>query len=105
MSPTSKNIVGGIGQSKPATSDVQSMINELKAEASSHLGGKNLSPFEAVSYKTQVVAGTNYFVKVLADGGKEHVHLRVFKPLGENAKPKLHSCQAGHSQTSDIEYF
>jgi cystatin-A/B len=101
----SKNIVGGVGQSKEATAEVQAMVNELKSEVSGHVKGKSLTPFRAVSYKTQVVAGTNYFVKVLAADGNEHIHLRVFKPLGENVKPKLHSCQAGHSATSEIEYF
>ena len=101
----SKFIAGGIGQSKPATPEIQAMVRALQSDASTHQAGKNLAPFEAVSFKSQVVAGTNYFVKVLTDGGKEHVHVRVFKPLGENAKPKLHSLQAGHSQTSDIEYF
>jgi cystatin-A/B len=96
-------IAGGIGQSKPATPEVQSMVDSLKSQVSSHLGGKNLHSFKAVSYKTQVVAGTNYFVKV--DAGDEHLHLRILKPLGENPTPQLHSCQAGHSSTSEIGYF
>lgn len=96
-------VAGGVGQAKPATAEVQSMIDTLKSEVSSKLGRSDLHPFKAVSFKTQVVAGINYFVKV--DAGHEHVHVRMFRPLGEDSSPQLHSCQAGHSVTSDIEYF
>jgi cystatin-A/B len=101
MSP----IVGGVGQSKQATPEVQAMIDGLKGDVSNKLVGKTLGPFEAVSFKTQVVAGTNYFVKVRVGSGEEHVHLRVFKPLGESPKPVLHSCQEGHTGASEINYF
>jgi cystatin-A/B len=101
--PHGPRIAGGIGQTKSATPEVQSMVDGLKMEVSSKLGGKNLHPFKAVSFKTQVVAGTNYFVKIHA--GDEHIHVRMFRPLGENSTPQLHSCQAGHSSKSEIEYF
>ena len=102
MSP----VVGGVGESKKATPEVQAIVENLKHDASAKLGTTApFSSFEAVSYKTQVVAGTNYFVKVRVGPSNEHIHVRVFKPLGENPKPVLHACQGGHTDSSDIVYF
>ena len=43
-------------------------------------GNKSEVPkFQAVSYTSQVVAGTNFHIKI--DAGSEHVHARVFRPL------------------------
>lgn len=68
--------------------------------------------FVPVSYKTQVVAGTNYFVKVKT-GESEFVHLRIFLPLGTNSQnfmtDKEHTpVLAGierHTKDSEIKYF
>lgn len=97
-----------MGEPKSVTPEVQSIVDRLKDSVSSRLPGEKqakLAPFKAVSYKTQVVAGTNYFIKVAIDGGKEHIHLRVHKPLGENPIPALASHQEGHNEKSDISYF
>jgi cystatin-A/B len=102
MSP----VVGGVGDSKKATPEVQAIVDSLKHDASTKLGETApFSAFEAVSYKTQVVAGTNYFVKVRVGPSNEHIHVRVFKPLGNDPKPVLHSCQSGHTDSSEIVYF
>ena len=84
------------------------MVEQLRDSVKGLLGadgGTNLHPFKAVSYKTQVVAGLNYFVKVAIDDGKEFVHLRVHRPLGDNPKPVLVSHQRSHSDESAISYF
>ncbi|KAF5924015.1 hypothetical protein HPG69_010447 [Diceros bicornis minor] len=36
--------------------------------------------FKAVEYKTQVVAGTNYYIKVQV-GDNNYIHLKIFKSL------------------------
>ena len=58
------------------------------------------------SYKTQVVAGTNYFMKLII--GDKVVHARVFAPLPHTGQPaELHSIEHGDHVTheSEINYF
>lgn len=58
-----------------------------------------------VSYKSQVVAGTNYFAKVDIGDGK-FVHLRVFKPLPHTgAGPELVKFLLDKSADEAVEYF
>ena len=99
---------GGVGDAKEATPEVQSIIDSLKDSVSSVVSGSKkakLHPYKAVSYKTQVVAGTNYFIKVAIDDGNEYIHLRVHRSLGQNPVHKLASHQEGHNPTSEISYF
>lgn len=75
------------------------MANEIKLKS-----GKDFPHLKAISYKTQVVAGTNYFIKV--DAGHEHLHLRVFQPLPcYGSKPELHNLKLSKSLNDPIEYF
>jgi len=99
---------GGVGDSKQANAEVQQIVESVKPSLITKLASEKhskLHPFKAVSYKTQVVAGTNYFIKVAIDDGKEFIHLRVHKPLGENANPVLSKHQESHTENSDLTYF
>ncbi|XP_071989373.1 cystatin-A-like [Engystomops pustulosus] len=81
-------LVGGLGEEKSADSEVQELVDEIKPEFLNKCR-INVTKFKATKYKTQVVAGTNYFVKVKVGGGR-CIHLRIFKPpphTGE--KPSL----------------
>ncbi|KAG7165819.1 Cystatin-B-like [Homarus americanus] len=64
--------------------------------------GREVSQFTLLSYKTQVVAGTNYFAKVDI-GEEEVVHMRVYKDLKQNLS--LHSIQHPKAKEDDIAYF
>ena len=64
--------------------------------------GTFYSIYNPLQYATQVVAGTNYFIKVDIGNG-QHVHLRVYKDLKGNLT--LHSFQAGKASTDLLEYF
>ncbi|NXY83378.1 CYTB protein, partial [Alcedo cyanopectus] len=67
--------------------------------------GKTFDVFSAVEFKTQVVAGTNYFIKVHV-GNEEFVHLRVFRSLPhENKPPSLHSYQASKTKHDELAFF
>ena len=53
----------------------------------------------------QVVAGTNYFVKVKIGGG-EYIFLRIFVALPHaNAPPELSDVQFGKTESDQIAYF
>lgn len=101
-------VCGGVGDVKQATVEVQQLADSVKPlveqSVASHKKDK-LHPYKAVSYKSQVVAGVNYFIKVEIDGGKEYLHLRVFRPLGDDSKPVLSRHQESHSQESELSYF
>ncbi|NXM60136.1 CYTB protein, partial [Illadopsis cleaveri] len=67
--------------------------------------GKTFEVFTAVEFKTQVVAGTNYFIKVHV-GNEEFMHLRVFKSLPhENEQLSLHSYQSSKTKHDELAYF
>lgn len=74
-----------------------------KAQASGWNG--LFSEFTAVSFTSQVVAGTNYFVKVKVGDGK-YCHLRVHQPLPHTGQPPaIHSVQMDKAEGDAIEYF
>jgi len=94
---------GGLSEERSADNDVQELIEKVR-EAAEEKAGKSFAQYTAVSYSTQVVAGTNYFVKVNVGG--EHVHLRVFVPLPYTRKePALTSLQLGKTEEDPIVYF
>ncbi|NXX98614.1 CYTB protein, partial [Centropus bengalensis] len=67
--------------------------------------GKTFDVFTAVEFKTQVVAGTNYFIKVHV-GNEEFLHLRVFRSLPhENKSLSLHSYQCSKKKDDELAYF
>eukprot|EP00928_Gymnodinium_smaydae_P084839 TRINITY_DN6810_c0_g2_i1.p1 TRINITY_DN6810_c0_g2~~TRINITY_DN6810_c0_g2_i1.p1 ORF type:complete len:455 (-),score=142.53 TRINITY_DN6810_c0_g2_i1:169-1533(-) len=97
---------GGTGDENPADDDVRSLIAPLQAgaEAKAQEQGWNgtFAEFEAVSYKTQVVAGMNYFVKVKV-GPSDYVHLRIYKHFSGSSE--LSSVKVGCSAEEPISYF
>ncbi|NXW05813.1 CYTB protein, partial [Fregetta grallaria] len=61
--------------------------------------------FKAILYKTQLVAGVNYFIKVQVSDA-DYVHLRVFQSLPyENQGPSLVSFQTGKTRDDPLTYF
>ncbi|NWV01341.1 CYTX protein, partial [Upupa epops] len=61
--------------------------------------------FKAIVYRTQVVAGINYFIKVQVSDDS-YVHLRVFQYLPhEDQGPSLVSFQTGKTRDDPLTYF
>ena len=79
-------MVGGFGDSRPADDKVKALAIEMKPKVEQALGA-TYSQFEAVSFKTQVVAGINYKIKVKVGEGK-YVHIKVYEPLANSGKEK-----------------
>jgi hypothetical protein len=55
--------VGGLNEAKESTAEVQALVDQLASEIKSQAGG-DYPHLKAVSYRSQVVAGTNYYIKV-----------------------------------------
>ena len=76
---------GGFGNARDADDKVKALAKEVKPEVEKALGA-TYSQFEAVKFTTQVVAGTNYKIKVKVGDG-QYVHIKVFVPLPCNNAP------------------
>ena len=72
-------MLGGFGDAKDADDNVKALAKGMKEKAEAALG-EIFGEFDAVKYKTQVVNGTNYLIKVKV-GGDKYVHLKVHVPL------------------------
>lgn len=109
-----ERLVGGVGDEKEVDDDVKGVVaslsDSIKTAAFTSLtqSGENAdatkfknSSIDVLSYKTQVVAGLNYFVKVRIDG--KIFHLRIYKHFSGSLEL---SKVAGPKPESDpIAYF
>ena len=70
-------LCGGTGEEREVTVEVEQLLEAVRPDIVAVLG---ISPpvLQATHFKTQVVAGTNYFVRVCV-GSEKHVHVRIFK--------------------------
>nr|XP_060616888.1 stefin-C-like [Anolis sagrei ordinatus] len=95
---------GGLSEVMTATPEVQELADQTKGEIEQK-ENKKYPIFKATEYRTQVVKGTNYFIKV--DGGQEkYLHLRIYEPLPQSGeKISLTSYQTGKTADDPLIYF
>ncbi|XP_062033074.1 cystatin-A [Lepus europaeus] len=97
-------IPGGLTEAKPATPEIQEMVNKFKTQLEKETN-ESYEEFEAVEYKTQVVAGINYYVKVRV-GEDRYIHMKIFKPLpGQNQDLVLSAYQIDKSKNDELIGF
>ena len=98
-------ICGGTGQEQAATEDVQNLVDGVKSDIVTKLGS-NPAVFQATHFKTQVVAGTNYFVKIHI-GEEKFIHVRIYKHFSGSVQ--LHGVKhhdvGGVQADVQLEYF
>jgi len=101
--------VGGLGAANPATDDVNQLITRLKPQIIKRLCDyrkENCPSSDANinvnSYKTQVVAGTNYFIS--ATIGDDTYHIKIFTQSWTNTE-EVHNVQGPKQHTDEISYF
>ncbi|XP_068122358.1 cystatin-A-like [Hyperolius riggenbachi] len=79
------HMVGGFGKAKQATPEVQEICDSVRPDFEKK-SGVNCGNLTAILYRTQVVAGTIYLIKVTY-GDNKCAHLKVFKPLPQTDEP------------------
>ncbi|KAM9389866.1 leukocyte cysteine proteinase inhibitor 1-like [Phaethornis superciliosus] len=97
-------MTGGLSDTEPATPEIQQVVTEVRPQFESK-ANRSCGIFKAIVYRSQVVAGTNYFIKVQISDN-EYAHLRVFQSLPyENQGPSLVSFQTGKTRDDPLTYF
>ena len=94
-------IAGGFSSYREPTSEELAMVNKLKSAIEQKVNKKFLF-FVPVKIKSQVVAGTNYTVKILVNNDS-FIHVTIFKPLpytGES--PSVSSVVEGKRQDDGL---
>eukprot|EP00828_Plagiopyla_frontata_P049533 TRINITY_DN9911_c0_g2_i1.p2 TRINITY_DN9911_c0_g2~~TRINITY_DN9911_c0_g2_i1.p2 ORF type:complete len:103 (-),score=29.28 TRINITY_DN9911_c0_g2_i1:195-503(-) len=74
-----KMMCGGFAEFQPANEEVQEIANSLKAEIEEKLQNA-FEKFKAIEYQTQVVAGTNFKIKISVDDEKQ-ILVKIYRPL------------------------
>ncbi|DAA33447.1 cystatin-A [Bos indicus] len=76
-------IPGGLTEAKPATPEIQEIANMVKPQLEEKTN-ETYEEFTAIEYKTQVVAGINYYIKIQT-GDNRYIHIKVFKSLPQQS--------------------
>lgn len=103
-----KGVLGGTGEEQDADADVQKICDDLKDEIGTQAQAKGwnglISSVKAEKFKTQRVAGKNFFVKAKINDST-YFHLRIFQPLAHTGEsPSLHSIDIEKGD-APVEYF
>ncbi|XP_075811479.1 cystatin-A [Microtus pennsylvanicus] len=97
-------IPGGLTEARPATPEIQEITDKIREKLEEKTNEK-YEKFEATEYKSQVVAGTNYFIKVDVGNGN-YIHVKVFQGLsGQDEDLVLSGYQTNKTKDDEITYF
>lgn len=97
-------ICGGFGTDREPDDEDRAILLSVKSDVEQRLS-QQFSVFEAVAFRTQVVAGTNYMFKVRI-GEDSCIHVKVCKPLPHtNQPPFVLSLLPGQTLQTPIEPF
>ncbi|XP_061179007.1 cystatin-A-like [Saccostrea echinata] len=106
VNATDKPVVGGLGKAKLATKEIQELVDSVRDDIISNLpigyDREMPLPLKARFYREQVVAGTNYFIKIQT-GPLRFIHVRIFKDLQGVAS--VSGVQINKLLRDPLEYF
>ncbi|KAK2502054.1 hypothetical protein MC885_001776 [Smutsia gigantea] len=95
---------GAPSATQPATAEIQAIADQVKSQLEER-EDKKYAVFKAVEFKSQVVAGRNYFIKVQVDDD-DFIHIRVYESLPHANKPlALTSYQTHKARRDELAYF
>ena len=94
---------GGFKEAEAANQEVVEVLAQVKAEVEAK-ENSSFQVFEAVTFTSQVVAGTNFLIKVKYDGG--YMHVKVHRPLPHtNQGPSLMEHETGKTLEETLTPF
>lgn len=97
-------LCGGCSASRPVTAEIQDIADKVKPQLEEKENRK-FCTFKATEYKSQLVAGMNYFIKVQV-GDDDYIHIRVYESLPHENKPlALHGYQTNKTKQDELAYF
>ncbi|XP_058379397.1 stefin-C-like [Diceros bicornis minor] len=97
-------VCGGFTNTRPATPEIQAIADQVKPQLEEK-EKKKFSIFKAVEFRSQVVAGTNYLIKVQV-GDDDYVHIQVFASLPHANRPlDLTSYQTNKTRNDKLKSF
>nr|CAH8860489.1 unnamed protein product [Trichobilharzia regenti] len=96
---------GGVGAARePSAEEKEKLGKLLDKHLETHLGRKP-QKYDILQISSQVVAGTNHFVKVKVDDS-EYIHAKIFEPLPcHGTEMKLHSILKDKKEHDALTYF
>ena len=84
--------------------EINDLVENIKNQFEKLIGNK-IHTISAISYRTQVVNGTNYFIKVLVNEN-QYVHLKIYEALShEKIQPKLINYELNKTKIDEIKYI
>ncbi|MBM3112336.1 cystatin domain-containing protein [Pseudomonas arcuscaelestis] len=97
---------GGLSEPRKATSEIQEYVDRVKPTFEDRVN-VSYSEFRAVAYRTQTVAGVNYFFSVATNNSSnEFIFLKIFKSLpSSGGELSLTGYQTGKTASDEIIYF
>eukprot|EP00079_Xenopus_tropicalis_P022022 XP_012813783.1 PREDICTED: cystatin-A5-like [Xenopus tropicalis] len=88
--------VGGMGTPREPTPEDQKIADQVKEDVKAKIE-QNIDTFEAVLVATQLVSGTNYFMKINV-GSPDYIHIRVYQdPKGNVSLSYVKQCETKDS--------
>ncbi|XP_007554543.1 PREDICTED: cystatin-A-like [Poecilia mexicana] len=96
---------GGWSETGPANEEVSALSKLMQKIAEANTNRK-FNEFKAIEYRSQVVGGMKYLIKVQVREN-DYVHLQVFQsPLQEGKiETKFEGVQDGHKRDDPLEPF
>tara|TARA_A100001015_G_C15031922_1_gene733809 strand:+ start:1787 stop:2089 length:303 start_codon:yes stop_codon:yes gene_type:complete len=97
---------GGLSELKLVTKndDIINLVNNIKNQFE-QLYNNKIYILKAISYKTQIVNGINYYIKVLVNE-YNYVHLKIYEALpNKKILPKLINYQLNKNENDEIKYI
>ncbi|XP_060709442.1 stefin-C-like [Hemiscyllium ocellatum] len=98
-----QHVMGGYGTVQAVSEEIQDLAQKFKPQVESKLNCK-FEIFHAISYRSQVVAGMNYALKIVVGRGDDYIHMNVYQPLACSGKSaELRDVQTGKKLFDEIK--